>query len=318
MCNPFKAVKKVFKKVVKVAKVILPYVILAAAIYFTAGAALGIAPTATTFVGGLGLGPTLTPIVAGAATQASYGALIGGGLAAVTGGDIEAGILGGAATGAVTGGITGALAPSLFTPTEPPVGGVGTAPSSGAVSGGVPGGGAVTPSGSSSAVGGASATTGGPLNILSAPPAVAPGSTFPATGPVGGVGTAAELAARVAAPQPGVLGFIERNPELIGQAIGGIGQGIGSFAEAEAIKEAAKEEGRVSLELQQAEEDRIAANFSGRGGLLTQSRISPDVGFGRPLPSQQFNAASVLQRSRGAMWRYNPETGQVELTPATA
>ncbi len=68
MSGIVKGIKKVFKKVVKVVKKIAPYVILAAAVYFTGGAALG----------GLGALAGAGPI-AGGGLAAGSGVVIGGG-----------------------------------------------------------------------------------------------------------------------------------------------------------------------------------------------------------------------------------------------
>lgn len=269
MCNPFKAIKKVFKKVVKVVKKVLPVALAAVAIYFTVGAALGVPGTAggwggavSGVVGKLGLGSTLSSVLTGAVTQAGYGAVLGGGLAAVTGGDVSRGLLSGATAGAVTGGVLGGLGQ----PTDP-LKGIGEAPATAASSG----------------------VTGA-------------GATVPSTASVG-VSTAADLAASSGG---GLLskagGFIKDNPIAAGLAIQGLGTGISGFAQAKAESDIAKDEA-----------SRIAANFGvgEGGGLLTGS--APDT-IQRPTPTQQFNPATELAKTRGQMWRYNPATGQIELT----
>ncbi len=274
MCNPFKAIKKVFKKVVKSLKIIVPVVLGAAAIYFTVGAALGVTGTAGGWLSStLGLTGTLGSVVSGAVNQAGYGALLGGASAALTGGDVGKGLLAGAGIGAVTGGITGAL----------------TAPNSLASSGGT---GATAPG---------TTATGGPASNLglagSLDAAAQPGQLAGAPGGGGGGGGG------------GIGEFITNNQTLIGGAVQGLGSGIGGFAEADAAVEAAE----VLANRDREEQDRIAANFdvsSGRG-LLSGVTADPTQ---RPTPTQQFTQGSVLARSRGAMWRYNPVTGQLELT----
>ena len=279
MCNPIRALKKVFKKVAKHAKIIVPVVLGAAAIYFTAGAALGGTSGISGLVGQLGLGSTLSSVLTGAVTQAGIGAAIGAGTSLVTGGDVGKGALLGGAAGAVTGGIAGAV----------------NAPSSGAT-------------GVAATVPSRAAAPGSPINLV------------PSQGPVG-VPLAAPLttAAGPAASSGGLLSgvgkFITDNQTLIGGALQGLGAGIGSAAEADARVEAAQIAADREAEEAAIERARIAANFdvSGGGGLLTGATLDTTP---RPTPVQQFSPTTVLAKSRGARWRYNPETGQVELTTA--
>ncbi|KKM20875.1 hypothetical protein LCGC14_1641130, partial [marine sediment metagenome] len=141
-----------------------------------------------------------------------------------------------------------------------------------------------------------------------------PINLIPSQGPVG-----VPLAAPAAAPTASSGGLLsglgefaktEGGGTIIGGAIQGIGAGIGNFAQADAEVEAAK----LRAEQEEAERERIAANFGtgGGGGLLTGTTFDTTL---RPTPSQQFNPNTVLAKARGAMWRYNPATGQLELTP---
>lgn len=122
MSSIVKKLKKVFKKVVKTVKKVLPYAIFAAAVVFTAGAALatfgtpaltGIfswAPRLAALAGQGGvLSGTVGTIVVNAVEQAIIGTAIGGVTALATGGDIKSGMVIGGLGGLVTGGITGAL-----------------------------------------------------------------------------------------------------------------------------------------------------------------------------------------------------------------
>ncbi len=278
MCRPLRALKKIFKKVAKHAKIIIPVVLGAAAIYLTFQLASG-GTGISGLVGQLGLGSTLSSVLTGAVTQAGIGAAIGAGTSLVTGGDVGKGALLGGAAGAVTGGITGAV----------------NAPSSGAT-----GVAATAPS--------SAAAPGAPINLV------------PSQGPVG-VPVAAGAAPLVTAAGPaagaassggllsGVGKFITDNQTLLGGAIQGIGAGIGSAAEADATVEAAQ----LLADQDEAARAQIASNFdvSGGGGLLSGSTQDTTP---RPTPTQQFTRPSVQARQRGARWRYNPETGQVELT----
>lgn len=282
MCSPFKAIKKFFKKVVKSAKIIVPVVLGAAAIYFTVGAALGVTGTAGGWLSSsLGLSGTLGSVVSGAVTQAGYGALLGGGLAAVTDGDVGKGLLEGALAGAVTGGITGAITAPAIAASSGATGATGPGTTAG---GGLP---------SELGLAGSLDTAAGlnPNTAIKAPTTGGPETT----------GLLTRFGEFASTPGGGAI---------IGGAIQGIGSGIGNFALADAEVEAAK----LRAEQEEAERARIAANFdvSGGGGLLTGTRFDTTP---RPTPLQQFNPATVLARSRGAMWRYNPATGQVELTP---
>ncbi len=272
MCNPLKAIKKIFKKVAKHAKIIIPVVLAAAAIYFTAGAALGTGGISG-LVGQLGLGSTLSSVLTGAVTQAGIGAAIGAGTSLVTGGDVGKGALLGGAAGAVTGGITGAV----------------RAPTTEASSFGRDG---------------------------QFPIAGNQGSGSPSSDPLSGLQPLTDTAIRL--PDTGGDGllsgvgkFITDNQTLLGGAIQGLGAGIGGMAEADARVEAAQ----VLADQDEAARAQIASNFdvSGGGGLLSGSTLDTTP---RPTPAQQFTGASTVAKSRGARWRYNPETGQVELTSA--
>ncbi len=280
MCNPLKAIKKVFRKVAKHAKIIIPVVLGAAAIYFTAGAALGGGAGISGLVGRLGLGSTLSSVLTGAVTQAGIGAAIGAGTSLVTGGDVGKGALLGGAAGAVTGGITGAV----------------RAPTTDASSFGRD---PQFPQASNLGSGGANPGLAGSLdNAAGVNPATSilpPQTGNPdATGLLSGVGK-----------------FITDNQTLLGGAIQGLGAGIGGAAEADARVEAAQ----VLADQDEAARAQIASNFdvSGGGGLLSGSTLDTTP---RPTPTQQFQQTSVLARNRGQRWQYNPATGQVELTPA--
>ena len=279
MCNPIKAIKKVFKKVVKNAKFIVPVVLGAAAIYFTAGAVVGGGSGISGLVGRLGLGSTLSSVLTGAVTQAGIGAALGAGTSALTGGDIGKGALLGGAAGAVTGGIAGAV----------------NAPTTAASS-----------FGRDPRFPQASNLGSRGTNLTSAGLAADAAKTIGANPDIfGGGGETTGLLS-------GVGKFITDNQELAGGALQGVGKGIGSFLEAGATVEAAK----VAADQEAEERAQIAANFdvSGGGGLLTGTTFDTTP---RPTPLQQFNPANRFAKTRGAMWRYNPATGQIELT-ATA
>ncbi len=291
MSGVIKGVKKVFRKVVKVAKKVLPIALGVAAIYFTVGAALGVPGTAGGWGGAvsgltekLGLGSTLSSVLTGAVTQAGYGSLIGGGLAAVSGGDVRKGLLTGALAGAATGGVMGGLG----LPTDPfkGIGEATTAPST--LSGGA---------GQETLIGaGGQPQQSGPQGTFTSEGYIPAGDPGPSSG-----GLQSRIGKFASTPGGGAI---------IGGAIKGLGAGIGAYAQADADVEAAK----LRADQEEAERERIAANFGtgSGGGLLTGTSFDTTA---RPTPTQQFHPANRLAKTRGAMWRYNPETGQLELTP---
>lgn len=142
----FKKAKKFFKKVTKGIKRIAPVLVAAAAIYFTAGAALpmlstGGATAGASLISSLGISSTgvMGSIISNAVTQAGYGAVIGAATAAATGGSVTEGMQRGAivggATGAATGAFTSMTAPATAGAPSPATGTTGpaTAPFGGGV-----------------------------------------------------------------------------------------------------------------------------------------------------------------------------------------
>ena len=109
----FKAIGKFFKKVGRAIKKVWPMVLVATAIFFTAGAALGglggmgWGKAVATFVGKIGVKGTLGKVLSGTIAGAGYGSMIGGGISAATGGSFLEGARSGAISGAITGGIAG-------------------------------------------------------------------------------------------------------------------------------------------------------------------------------------------------------------------
>lgn len=195
-------VKKAFKPVTKTVMKVAPYALAGAAIYFTAGAALGVAgaaggwgAAAGTIGSKLGTG-MLAKAVTGAITQAGYGAAIGGAMSAATGGSVTKGMQAGAVTGAVTGGLMGGA-------------GMRTDPLAGA-GGGAPGldehaAGVLREEMAGTAAGGA-----------------AGGGGAPSAGGAGGLFSQG--------------GWLERNQKLAGGLITGVGAGLTAAGQASADK----------------------------------------------------------------------------------
>jgi hypothetical protein len=125
MSGVAKGIGKVFKAVGSVVKKILAPALAVAAIVFTGGAALGLAPLAGGFGGAVAstlgaIGVPTTGVIGsaltGAVTQAGMGAAIGGVTSMATGGDFTDGAGKGALLGAATGGLTGALGAGAAAP----------------------------------------------------------------------------------------------------------------------------------------------------------------------------------------------------------
>lgn len=138
MSGVIRGVKKIFRRVVKTVKKVLPYAIFAAAVVFTAGTALAAAgalgPAAaagqgifgwstalSAAIGGpggmLAGSPVLASVITGAVTQGIIGTAVGGAVALATGADLKKGMLMGGVGGLVTGGVTGLVtAPAVPAP----------------------------------------------------------------------------------------------------------------------------------------------------------------------------------------------------------
>jgi len=266
MSKVVKGVKKVFKKVVKVIKKVVPIVLAAAAIYFTAGAALGVTAAwggasgvAAGVTSSLGTG-VLGSTVTGALSAAGYGAAIGGVVSAAQGGDFMDGAAAGAKSGAIAGGVLG-LGKGLMAARTAANAGAGGATTHPMPDPGVPGAGeyidaagnpiaGAHPPGYDPSVipgaGGAGGTFDGPYAPGGGPsaanaPNVPIDQNLP---PAGGLSRSGPVLSEIDrstlpkprelppindAPNPGFLekgGWVERNPELVGGAIKGIGSGL--------------------------------------------------------------------------------------------
>lgn len=110
MSNPFKAVGKVFKKVVHstVGKIIIG-ALMVGAVVLTAGAALGALPAIGSVLGSVGISGTMASILGGAISMGAVGAVTGGIMGAATGKGFFSGAEGGFLMGAATGGVLGGI-----------------------------------------------------------------------------------------------------------------------------------------------------------------------------------------------------------------
>ncbi|MEQ1888040.1 MAG: hypothetical protein ABL951_02535 [Alphaproteobacteria bacterium] len=258
--------KKLFKKVIKTAVKVAPLALAAGAVVMTAGAALGVTAAAggwggaiTNLVARIGAKGILGSVLTGALTNAGYGAAIGAAGAALTGNSVSKGALMGAATGAVTGGITG----GFRTP----------APATGSV--------------------------GVNLPNNAAPQMDAPGLELSRAGGAGVTPVSAQ------APNGGFMNsagnFLNSNSGVmigtaVGNALSGIGAGIGAKAEAD--------------EVTKREEDRraaVAANYAlpAGGGMLTPASMAA-LEAARPQPEQRFS-----QNFSKPGYKWDPASNQI-------
>jgi hypothetical protein len=230
-----KSVGKTFKKVVDVGIKVAPFALAAAAVYFTAGAALGVPALAggwgaasAGLVGSLGAGSGLSAVLTGALTTAGYGAAAGGALGLLTGNPMKTMQMG-ALGGAVAGGA---------------IGGLGAAAGAGAAAAGPAG--AATP-----------AVPGMPTALT-----VAEGGGIGALGNTAGQ-VASQAAGGAAAPMAGNAaassflgqgGWLERNAGLVGPVVAGLGQGYMAGA-------SSRDEGKALLKRDNAERKYIAGNY---------------------------------------------------------
>lgn len=250
----FSTLKKKFKKFANRMKKIAPVILAGAAVFFTAGAALGVlgAGAAAGGWGGVAgaIGSTLGSGVLGTAatgaiTQAGYGAAIGGIVSKATGGSFSDGARSGALTGAITGGVMGGL-------------GYNTDPLKG------------------------SFKSGGPTQLTDPSGATFDPSSGTYSQPETQAGGLLDGSSAVV-QQP--TGFVDRYQGLIGNAVGGLGQGLMAQGMADDQRKADADRRR-----------QIAANYEGSDMILPSANVT---------------------RGQGAMgyeWRWNPQTGRIERT----
>lgn len=288
MSNPFRAIGKIFKKVVRVVKKIaLPALAIGAAV-LTGGAALGLGGIFAGGIGGLGLSTGLTAVL----TTAGQGALVGMGTAAVTGKNILKGATSGFVTGAAMGGagqLLGAGTTAATTGAQSM--GMDSLAQAGRTAGTTSlgmdsltrGAIAAAPSSSTgfgsviSGVGNAAAPIGGSvapgISAISAPPAMT-------TSPV-----------EVVRAGSGGFGAALQNPTVLGNIISGAGQGISNYA---SQKAASKDERRRY--------ERMQANYGDTSGYY---RPAPQMSYnGSP---QGYDTGQQQPQARGT-WQLDPIT----------
>lgn len=291
MSSVFKGIKKVFKKVFKAVKKVLPVVLAVGAIVFTGGAALGL--TAATWGGAGGVAASIgsaiggTGVVgsalSGAIYQAGVGAAIGGTISAASGGSFSKGAKAGAITGAITGGVSGAYG---HLKTAAQSGGAmqsaGTQPS-GAVTSPLPDAGA--------SQAGVNIDAAGNMTNASA------AANMPPVNLQGSPGIGSKIGSKIG----GLFnqgGWMERNQDLVGNVVKGIGGGLAAGAEADAERDLLRE--RHNLTSQNYAGTDPGRGYNGASG--SRSGL---------MPSQRFSADYYGSFE----YRYNPETARIERVP---
>jgi len=283
MSSVFKGIKKIFKKVVKAIKKIAPIALAVGALVFTGGAALGLsfakggwAAAASSLTSSLGSG-VLGSAITGAITQAGTAAAIGGIASSIGGGSFSKGARAGAVTGAITGGLL-----SGYNALRNPAAQAGQ-------------GGGVT----------IDAATGQPIEGGATTFPLPDGAAPPQMTAIDATGTAITPAANVAtAPAPrggGLLskvigkgGWIERNPELAGGLIKGVGQGLLSGAAGDDELAYLREQQRLR-----------GANYEGTDPGQNYQTAAPSVGG--QAPTDRFNP-----KSYGSFeYQFDPTVGRI-------
>lgn len=281
MSGVVKAAKKVFKKVTNVAKRVAPVALAVGAVAFTAGAALGLPAMAGGWGGAisgltssLGLGQGLTSILTGALTQAGYGAALGAGISALGGGDPMQGALYGGLGGAATGGLMGAA-------------GYGTDPLAGTLRN--------------------PAATDAPVQDLTGTMTSGQHTQLAQAPTVGGAPTQLGMGAGEAPTQAasgglfGKGGWLERNQELAGGILKGVGQGLLGQATAEA-------EAKAAMKLARERHNMAAGNYDTSGASWVRSPGRPGDP-GAQTPEQRWGSAFNFE------YAYDRQQGRIVRRP---
>lgn len=286
MSKILSGIGKLFKKVGKIVKKVLPYALMAAAVVFTGGAALGVLPTFAgavgSVVGGLGLSAGVTTALTGAITGAGFGALAGG----VVGGEkgmFKGMLMGGAAGGlfpTAVPGVSGAMkaATGVLSPGSALSNTIMSLPSEGAAA---------------AASGGIAPAALGSSALGAAAPSAAASSLVPAAGGATG----------------GLGGMFGGNPLLASTLLGGVADVFAPNEAKQSIKQQAEEKMRLGYYAYGGGD----INGKKKGGIIPGVYSQGDNPFGiHPYaapPSIQpadYAPASLMPR-----WEYDPSTNKV-------
>jgi hypothetical protein len=292
-----KGIGKAFKSVLKVAKIVVPIALAAAAIVFTAGAAIpalagtvlggGLAGAASGLVTTLGLstGGVLGGAFAGALTYGAYGAAAGGIISAVSGGSVLKGMQKGALTGAAVGGIAGGT--GLIEAAAPTFGPAASSPNAFA-----PGGGALT---------GANAPTDPTGAYI--PPGQIQTSTLPPAGAPGAGGAVNETSRSLLGKTFGEGGFLQRHGAVLGPVLQGFAAGAADDPYAQALRE---------------RDLRYSENYDFRGGVFSPRTTSGLAQLEETLvPAGERFAPGVSSSEVPYRYEYDPAEHKIKKVPVT-
>lgn len=292
MSSLFKGVRKVFKKIGKFVKKILPVVLAVGALVFTGGAALGltggltwggasgIAASIGSAIGGQGL---IGSVLTGAIRQAGYGALIGGTVSAASGGSFSKGAKAGAKAGAITGAVMGGyghLKNSALKNAQQTAG-IGDEVA------------AQPPPGTEIQAAGTQASGVTTYGLGQKVGNITPGTGHMSIG--GGAGAGAGSGAGGLFTQGG---WLERNQDLVGNVVKGVGAGLVAGGEADAEKDLLRERQRI-----------INENYAGADPGKEYRAAEPNR-YGL-MPTERFTGGYYGSYE----YRYNPETARIERVP---
>lgn len=236
---------------------------------------------------------SFAPVVVSAATQAAYGAAIGAGIAAIAGGDVGKGALYGAGTGAVTGGLSGA-----FGQPSDPLGILdqSTAPSQASA------GNVIDKPGTLATMGDEDFLAG-----FDGPDAAASGSS-PSVGGSTVLPSGASAAVGAEPQSKGLFskgGWLERNGDLVGGTVGGIGQGLIAGLGAKEQADARREAAQIAADSDLRERELISGNYRTSGRGLQTKQIAND-NAGRPTPKNRFDPRLYTGR-----YEWDPALGKI-------
>lgn len=293
-----------------------------AAVVGTAATAIGatVFSGAAAAVAGVGLTGALASIATGALGSAVIGAAVGGIGSLVTGGDFLDGVKNGAIMGGITGGIGGALSGFASAPLSSMGGDVASSLTAGEAGQTMSMAAADSAAGIGAGTGAPSAFTGFNTGVGAA------ANTGLSGGDVARLGSAANGAAGVAAPNiaqdvsigaidaglptlgadagagagsgagSGFGGFFNRNADLIGGTLNGIGKSL-SGDTAGAVAEANNE---GALERQNDQQKFFTDNYNIKDGLLPPTSAGP----ARPTPASNFADNQGQGRIGTGQWEY--------------
>lgn len=310
MSGVVKGVGKVFRRVTKGGG-LLPAVLATGAVLFTAGSALGVTDswgkTISSAVGSVaGEGSTLANVLSGAITKAGYGALAGAAAGAL-GGDVAGGMSLGAIGGAALGGYEGY---STSAPTQAAAGENGPAK----VAGTPPGLNSTQTVPTSNVAPPVNAAQGGANSLLNAnAPSTTPSSadvTSPKSGLLSQASAAGGAGAKGASGSwTDTLfakdGWLERNGQLAGGVIAGVGKGLlsGTTGTAKDLR----------LQQQLVQQNYAGTTTPGAHTGLLNAGAGLQVAQARPAgqtPGARFNQMIYGQ----TVW--DPATGRLVTVPA--